>query len=134
VDKLNLNRDNLRHQVEEQLRGGVNALRQALLASRGKDKLIAGVLKDWFGSQTALFRGVLRLTGYPEIPAKSRDLVRTVGEAFTLDPGGVYEVIDLRENGKTENASSTAVKTLQFLTALVREIDSMDGKGKKEDS
>lgn len=126
VKKLSLHRENLRHQVEERLRGGVNALRQALLASRGRDRLIAGVLKDWFGSQTALFRGVLRLAGQGEIPSESRELVRKVADTFKLDPAGIYAVIDLREKGKKENAASTAVEALHFLTALVREVDSMD--------
>lgn len=134
VKKLSLHRENLRHQVEERLRGGVNALRQALLASRGKDRLIAGVMKEWFGSQTALFRGVLRLSGQDEIPFESRELVRKVADIFSLDPAGIYALIDLREKGKTENAASAAVETLHFLTALVREVDAMDDGRKGKNS
>jgi predicted nucleotidyltransferase len=131
VKELGLHKDNLRHQVEERLRGGVNSLRQALLASRGKDRLIAQVLKEWFGSQTALFRAILRLKGHPHIPAENRELVRTVAELFELDPDGIYGIIDLREKKKTNQATTTAVESLRFLTALVREVDSMDATGKK---
>jgi len=134
VAQLSLHRDNLRHQVEERLRGSVNALRQALLASRGKSKLITELLSDWFGSQTALFRGALRLIEAPEIPTDSRALVQAVAESFGLNPDGIHSLIDLRENGKDKDPVVAAVETLGFLTALVRKIDSMDSFGKKEES
>jgi len=126
VDRLTLAPENLRHQVEERLRGSVNALRQALLASQGKDKPLAEVLIDWYGTQAALFRGILRLLNRSDIPQESHQLVKAVAEAFKIDPAGMESLIALRESKNKENASGTAREVLGFLTALTREIDSME--------
>lgn len=126
AEDLSLTSNNLRHQVEERLRGSVNALRQALLASQGKTKLISELLVDWFGSQTALFRGALRLIDYPQIPEDNRGLFRAVAEAFEIDAGAMEKLIDLREGRKTEDSAAVAVSVLNFLTNLVKKIDTME--------
>jgi len=126
VDRLNLTPENLRHQVEERLRGSINSLRQALLASRGNNKLLSEVLLQWYGTQTALFRGILRLLNHTEIPGQARLLIQTVAEAFKIDPAGMDELTVLREQKKSENAAVIAVTVLGFLTSLTREIDSME--------
>jgi len=123
---LILTPENLRHQVEERLRGSVNALRQAMLASQGRDKLLAGVLSEWYGSQTALFRGILRLLNREEIPEQPHELVQNVAQAFEIDPAGMEELISLREQKRSEKAAAVAVKVLGFLTALISKIDSME--------
>jgi hypothetical protein len=112
--------------VEERLRGSVHALRQALFASQGKAKLLSGVLKEWFGSQTALLRAVLRLAGTSSVPENSRELVDAIGSTFELDPAGLYPLVQLRWGDKSGDAAQIAVQTLQFLTTLVRKVDSME--------
>jgi predicted nucleotidyltransferase len=124
--KLSLTPQNLRHQVEERLRGSVNALRQALLASQGKNKPLAEVLINWYGSQAALFRGVLRLLDRGDIPNEAHQLIKAVAEAFEIDSSGMEELVALRESRKAEEASSVAVNVLGFLTALTRKIDAME--------
>ena len=117
---------NLRHQAEERLRGSVHALRQALFASQGKAKLLSGVLTDWFGSQAALFRALLRLADAPTVPDDPRELVDSLGSTFDIDASGLYPLIKLREGDKQGDATDTAVQVLQFLTQLVRKVDAMD--------
>jgi len=117
---------NLRHQAEERLRGSVHALRQALFASQGKAKLLSGVLNDWFGSQAALFRALLRLAAAPTVPDDPRELVDSLGSTFEIDATGLYPLIKLREGDKQGDATDTAVQVLQFLTQLVRKVDAMD--------
>jgi hypothetical protein len=117
---------NLRHQAEERLRGSVHALRQALFASQGKAKLLSEVLSDWFGSQAALFRALLRLAEAPTVPDEPRELVASLGSTFDIDPAGLYPLIKLREGDKQGDATETAVQVLQFLTQLVRKVDAMD--------
>jgi len=126
LDRLSLTPENLRHQVEERLRGSVNALRQALLASQGKNKPLAEVLINWYGSQAALFRGILRLLDRSDIPNEAHQLIKSVAEAFEIDSSGMEELVALRESRKTEEASAVAVNVLGFLTALTRKIDSME--------
>jgi len=126
LEALEIESTYLRHQVEERLRGSVHALRQALFASQGKAKLLSGVLKEWFGSQTALLRAVLRLAGASSIPENSRELVDAIASTFELDPAGLYPLVQLREGDKSGDAAQIAVQTLQFLTQLVQKVDSME--------
>ena len=58
---LTLTKKNLRHQLEERLRGNVASMRQIIIASHGKDKILGGNLKNLFGSLHSLFKGLLRL-------------------------------------------------------------------------
>lgn len=117
---------NLRHQAEERLRGSVHALRQALFASQGKAKLLSGVLSDWFGSQAALFRALLRLAEAPTVPDDSRELVDSLGSTYGIDAAGLYPLIKLREGDKQGDATDITVQVLRFLTQLVRKVDAMD--------
>ncbi|MCF7949273.1 MAG: hypothetical protein K9M94_11860 [Spirochaetia bacterium] len=126
LEALKIESTYLRHQVEERLRGSVHALRQALFASQGKAKLLSGVLKEWFGSQTALLRAVLRLAGASSVPENSRELVDAIGSTFALDPAALYPLLQLREGDKSGDAAQIAVQTLQFLTQLVQKVDSME--------
>jgi len=126
VKTLEITRTNLRHQIEERLRGSVHALRQALFASQGKSKLLSGVLTEWFGSQAALFRALLRLAEAPTVPDKPKELVDSIGSTFNMDPTGLYSLVKLREGDSHENASHIAVQVLQFLTLLVEKVDAMD--------
>lgn len=126
LETLKIESTYLRHQVEERLRGSVHALRQALFASQGKAKLLSGVLKEWFGSQAALLRAVLRLAGRSDVPEKPQDLVDAIASTFELDPSGLYPLLQLREGDKSGDAAQIAVQTLQFLTQLVQKVDAME--------
>ncbi|MFO7848610.1 MAG: nucleotidyltransferase domain-containing protein, partial [Spirochaetia bacterium] len=61
AEKLTITRRHLRHQVEERLRGNINALRQALIASRGSSRLLSQLLRESFGTFISPLRGLLRL-------------------------------------------------------------------------
>ncbi len=126
VKSLEITRINLRHQIEERLRGSVHALRQALFASQGKSKLLSGVLTEWFGSQAALFRALLRLAEAPTVPEEPKELADSIGSTFNLDPTGLYALVKLREGDTHGDATQIAVQVLQFLTLLVGKVDAMD--------
>lgn len=126
LEALKIESTYLRHQVEERLRGSVHALRQALFASQGKAKLLSGVLKEWFGSQTALLRAVLRLAGTSSVPENPRELVDAIGSTFEIDPSDLYPLLQLREGDKSGDAAQISVKTLHFLTQLVQKVDAME--------
>lgn len=130
VKDLKITHTNLRHQAEERLRGSVHALRQALFASQGKARLLSGVLSDWFGSQAALFRTLLRLADAPAVPDDPRELIESIGSTFEIDASGLQPLIKLREGDKQGNATAITVNVLQFLTQLVRKVDAMDVESK----
>ncbi|HDQ14097.1 MAG TPA: nucleotidyltransferase domain-containing protein [Sediminispirochaeta sp.] len=125
AEKLQLSKKELRHQLEERLRGSVNGLRQSLLSSQGREKAITQTLIDLSGAQAAQMRAALRLIDHSEIPKENRRLFEEVGRAFDLDGSAMIELLQLRETGKTDSAADIAAATLRFLTALTRKIDSL---------
>jgi predicted nucleotidyltransferase len=134
AERLTITRKNLRHQVEERLRGNINALRQALIASRGSSRLLSQLLRANFGTLIAPLRGLLRLkeealqqSGEEERtqPMGELELLEKVQEEYGVDTTPLKEVLTFREGGRTD-AKRLAVNAVTFLTSLVRTVDEMD--------
>jgi predicted nucleotidyltransferase len=123
--RLDITKTNLRHQVEEQLRGSITALRQALLGARGRDPLMARILREWFGAQNALFRGLLRLHGEASIPTTATETITRVGTAWKVETAGLEAAARLRA-GERVSAVETAEAVLRAFTALATKIDTLD--------
>lgn len=117
----------LRHQAEERLRGSVNALRQALLASGGSKKRLKRVLIEWFGAQTALLRSLIRLKGEEHIPFGAAALATAVADAYGIDGSPFRELSALRDGEEhAPDAAETAFKVLLALTSLSDIVDRLE--------
>ena len=117
----------LRHQVEERLRGSVNAFRQALLSSGKSDKALRRILVEWFGAQTALLRGLLRLKKEEHIPFGADALAGRVADRYGIDGTPFSKLSTLRDGGKQEDkATAIAPLILTALTDLARIVDRME--------
>jgi hypothetical protein len=123
--KLDITRANLRHQVEAQLRGTIADLRRALLASSGRERLLRRHLKEWFGSQNALLRGLLRLGGGTAIPADVEVVAQMLGDQYGIDAAVIVELSRIR-SGEKLDAAGAVERSLSYLTELARNIDSME--------
>jgi predicted nucleotidyltransferase len=124
TEELEITKDNLRHQVEEQLRGSITTLRGILLHGRGRASATKRFLKGWFGAQNALFRGLLRLQGEEEIPSDPSEIARKLASAFDLATDPLLDVVRLR-NGEKLDPNATAKGLLLLLTKLAANVDSM---------
>ncbi len=124
AEKLDITKRNLRHQVEERLRGNINAMRQALIASRGNSRLLSQLLRENIGTLIAPLRGLLRLSS-SELPTGELEVLKRVNEEFGVDGGPVKEILSLREGGRTD-AKRLAVDLIGFLTGLVRKVDELE--------
>jgi len=125
TERLEITKANLRHQVEAELRGSITSIRRSLLYGRGTAASSKRLLRDWFGAQNALFRGVLRLKGEEEVPLEPEGLAEKMGAAFGISTGILADIARYRRGTKSDPAA--LVKgLLAFLTELVRSVDSMD--------
>jgi predicted nucleotidyltransferase len=109
---LALEKKNLRHQLEERLRGSVASLRQLIIASKGRRKVLTNNLKFLFGSLKALFRGLLRLKEIKNIPTEGEKIV---------------DLLRLRGGGKLD-VEALAGDVLDSLQELIGKIDKMEFK------
>jgi predicted nucleotidyltransferase len=125
VRKLALSKNNLRHQLEFQLRGSVNSLRQLIIASQGKTRVLGKNIKIWYGSISALFRGILRLKGVNEVPREGEEVLATIREVMQFDTGPFSELLAYRSGAETDVEGLTT-RVLSSLKELVRIVDSME--------
>lgn len=125
VEGLSVTAANLRHQVEEQLRGSIAAFRRALLASRGKPRVMRRYLHDLFGSQHALYRGMLRLKGVDEPSHSPEKMIAEVGARFTVETAPLVDWLKLR-GGEKLDAQDIATRSLSLLVELSRIVDRME--------
>jgi predicted nucleotidyltransferase len=124
---LSLTRKNLRHQLEDRLRGNVASLRQLIIASRGKSRVLKVYLKNWYGSLGALFRGLLRLKEISPVPSESKDVIKKINEVFKLDNEPFLNLLALRKGEKID-PRQLVVGLVASLENLITIVDKMDLK------
>ncbi|MFP4068017.1 MAG: hypothetical protein ACOCWU_03445 [Spirochaetota bacterium] len=125
TEELSIDRRNLRHQLEHQMRANLVALRQLVLAARGRRRLLGAELKRWYGPVTAVFRGLLRLQDADEVPTDPKELVSRVNEVFGLEPGPFLELLAFR-GGRSMDVNRLAADLLQRLAELTAIVDRME--------
>jgi predicted nucleotidyltransferase len=124
---LALEKRNLRHQLEERLRGSVASLRQLIIASKGRKGVLTNNLKFLFGSLKALFRGLLRLKEIKDIPTEGEMIVQTLGSEFGVKTDPLRNLIKLRAGEKLD-VDTLAGDVLDSLQELIVKVDKMKFK------
>jgi predicted nucleotidyltransferase len=92
ISGIQLSEQNLRHQLEYELKSKVIQLRLRYLATAGKPKQILDVMMSTLSSFMVLLRAALRLY-QKEVPATKLEAVRQLSARLKFD-AGVFELID----------------------------------------
>ena len=121
---LTLEKNNLRHQLEERLRGSVASLRQVLIASKGRKRVLSANLKIHYGTLKALCRGLLSLKGVKGIPTEGAAIIDEVSKSFDIDADVLKRLLQLRTGAKMD-VWELASQTLATLENLIGIVDSM---------
>ena len=122
------NRTNLRHQMEERLRGAVNDLRQMLSAAAGRERVLGAFLKGWSGAPNALFRGLVRLKASEAPPADPEELLSRVSREYGIDTLAFSE-LNLLRKGEKRSPLLVAEALLEALKAFAAVVDAMPADG-----
>jgi hypothetical protein len=115
---------NLRHQLEERLRGAVNDLQAMLIASAGNEGTLGAYLKSWSGAQNALFRGLLRLKKAEALPNEPEALLEQTARDYAIPTAAFTELKDLQRRGKI-SAFTVAEGLLESLKALASAVNTL---------
>ncbi|GEM_PF-338428 len=121
---LDLTLKNLRHQTEERLRGSLNQLRQILVASEGRPKLLSSYLRSWSGISNALFRALLLLRGKDSSITDPEQLVKVLENEYQL-PQGVFSAFQRFRLGEKQDPMVLAGNLLRSLERLTQVVDSL---------
>jgi len=121
---LSLTRKNLRHQVEDRLRGELASLRQLVIASRGKKRVLRRYLNMWAGSVNSVLRAMLRLKKSITVPSGREEVLAEIKTAFGVDTAPFSELNRLRGGSKID-PSSVSDRILESLAGLIRVVDTI---------
>jgi hypothetical protein len=122
TESLSLTMKNLRHQIEDRLRGEIASLRQLIIASRGRRRVLGRYLKLWAGSLNAVFRGLLRLGG--KGTSDAADILAGVKNMSGVDTTVFARLNELRGGGKIDPGPLSR-SVLERLEEITRVVDTM---------
>lgn len=89
---LTINKMNLRHQCERELKTKLIWLRQGYLSSLGDRKKLAEGFVNSISSYIPLFRGIIVLSGN-EPPVKQSEVITAMGKALNINTGAFSEIL-----------------------------------------
>lgn len=102
LGELEVNSRNVRHQCEQQLKGGLIRLYQVYLEIGMKEKRIRSLLINSLTSFIPIFRSLLRLKG-EALPVKKRDIVSDLEKEFTINGSILLKVLEMKEGKRVKD-------------------------------
>jgi hypothetical protein len=131
TSELEINRANLRHQIEHQLRGNLVSLRQLAVAA-GCPRLFRKVLlrrelEQWYGRLSAILRGLLRLQGIADIPSAPEKLVAAVNATFEFESGPIVQLLACRDSRRGKECPDSLELIDNLLARLTKLVEIVDG-------
>ena len=99
VDEIEISRENLRLELEHELKGKLIQLRERYLTTGGKPKLVAELMINSLSTFLVLFRSALRLY-QDKVPAKKIDVLEALAEYISFDTEIFVTIEDLRTGRK----------------------------------
>ncbi len=102
LGELEIDSRNIRHQCEQQLKGGLIRLYQVYLEIGMKEKRIRSLLINSLTSFVPIFRSLLRLKG-KALPVKKREIIGDLEKEFAVNGGIFLKVLEMKEGKKVED-------------------------------
>lgn len=118
VANLNLEKKNLRHQCEYEMKNLLIKLRQNYLSKSNNKKEIEHLLKVSSKSFFAVFRAILRLTE-ENVPFGHKEVIDLLSQKVKIDKEIFIKIFELRTN-------SNAINKKEYEIAVQKMIDSAD--------
>lgn len=127
LTEMQIGKQNVRHQIETMARGGMNSLRQLILAvGNDKKRLQRGIL-EWSGRQLPLFRAVLRYMGASAQEYQAENPLTVISHTAAkcgISCEAIIACMKLREGGApVEDITRTTAGMVQEYAKLVEVID-----------
>jgi hypothetical protein len=114
---LEIPRENLRLQCEEQLKGKLLHLRKAFLTTTGKRKALQNLLSVTVPTFVSLFTAILTLAGAEPSATKS-EILRQTAEQFGLDGDVFRSVLAVREKSVKYTGDTLIALTQNYISEI----------------
>ena len=125
LDGIAVSRENLRLELEHELKGKLIQLRERYLLSGGKSRAVAELMVQSLSTFLVLFRAALRLYG-ASVPPRKLEALTILKEHVDFDAEVFTIVSELKEGSKKPkeiNAAALFARYLQTIEAVVDAVD-----------
>jgi hypothetical protein len=129
---LQFSDDNLRHQVEYELRSKLIGLRRAYIPASGSSEALSVLMGESLPSVVTLIRAALMLRDV-DASTHKREVVARAVEQFGIDGTPFEKITNIRKNNFTGELDEIAANTLfaAYLEQIEKVIDAVDAAGGK---
>ena len=133
VEGLQISTNNLRLQIEHELRGALIRLRQSYLLTQGKEKAVVNLMVESLSTFLVLFRAALRLLE-KEVPQKKFQALEKLAGHLKFDVS-VFQTVEKLKDGSSK-AKDVDVPELfnNYLKTIECVIDTVDAYIQKENA
>ncbi len=130
VADLEINTDNLRLEIEHELRGSLIKLRQNYVAVAGKPGKVVELMTDSLSTILVLFRAALRLY-QDDVPARKIDALTALAEHIDFECE-VFKTVQSVKSGEIKGRAIEAEEVFEdYLGAIEKVTESVDSFIKK---
>ena len=120
LEQIDVSPENLRLQIERELKGKLILLRQGYLEAQGKPRQLKNLISRSFTAFISIFNAMLYYK-HDVAPRERRDTIKELGKIFEIDAEAFLQCADIKE-GKN-NLSSKEIVGL--FTKYVEEVANM---------
>jgi hypothetical protein len=124
IADLHVDLDQLRLQLEHELRSKLLMLRQGLLAATADERRLSGVLLASLSSVLVLFRAALRLYD-KKVPAQKRAALLALAEHIQFDSQPFLTLLEYKVRSETPQTSAASVAGA-YLASIEQVIGAVD--------
>lgn len=132
LEGIQVDKKNLRHQCESELKGKLLHLRSFYAANCHKQKRLAKMMVESFPTFLAVFRAILRLAGEAP-PGDARAVVERLAAKTGFNPQVFLEIIAIRQGAsylpRKDEASQAFERYLTELDLITKYVDEMQCLG-----
>lgn len=130
LETLKIHTDNLRHQLEYELRGKLIQLRQRYLEIEGKSRDVEILIGKSISTFAILFKGVLRMIGEEPLPHRA-DVFGQLKKHVDIDEDTLHQILAQRENKRSiASADELFSRLLKTVESVIDFVDNFKEKEK----
>jgi predicted nucleotidyltransferase len=126
VSDIEVSDENLRLELEHELKGKLIQLREGYLMTGGKPRQVTSLMTNSISTFLVLFRGALRLYSGSEVPVLKRDALQALSEHIEIDQAVFLEIDSLRQGEvKSKDIDADALFD-RYVNEVERVVDAVD--------
>jgi hypothetical protein len=128
---ITVSRDNLRLELEHELKGKLIKLREQFLLTKGKSRAVVDLMIDSLSTFLVLFRAALRLY-QAEVPQHKLEALQALGKHITFDADVFETIYRLKAEGGKGKDGDTEALFERYLVAVEAVTDAVDAYIRQE--